>query len=380
MTDMFLLGAGASFEAKVPVAFEMTRRMLNTIESDINYLSVTRMLRFILGGLMFQKGINGEDPTSGVNIEELFNTVNELQSREKNPLSPFISSWHPLFEKFKAGYSFNHDHSELEKEIKKMVLSRNNFSDFSFRIAFEKSVHQVIDSDSDRVLITTSDVMIKKLVDMVWIKEKDKVEYLNPLVLYAKEKNASIATLNYDNSIELAASSLSINIDSGIDNWLKHDSIRFNSTNIPLIKLHGSINWEINNRVKSIDMPIEHDEITIKDLSVNVQSNYKPAIIFGGKNKLTTRGPFLDLLRVFQEKLAICDRLIIIGYSFADAHINDLITNWFNQNLTHSIIIVDIKFPPRNNHFAEMINNIGSPRIKTYIMKASEAISKIDTL
>jgi predicted CoA-binding protein len=54
-------------------------------------------------------------------------------------------------------------------------------------------------------------------------------------------------------------------------------------------------------------------------------------VIFGHRNKLTAEGPFLDLLKQFDEQLQQTDILTVIGYSFRDPHINFYISKYLNQ-------------------------------------------------
>lgn len=67
----------------------------------------------------------------------------------------------------------------------------------------------------------------------------------------------------------------------------------------------------------------------------------KRALVFGGKNKLTAKGPFLSLLRSFDQKLRETDVLTILGYSLQDEHINEFIATWFNYDTNRKIRIID---------------------------------------
>ncbi len=60
MTEMFLLGAGASVEAEIPSAFGMTKRMLDLFAQDTTLDRENKILRFVVGGLLFQRGVSGE--------------------------------------------------------------------------------------------------------------------------------------------------------------------------------------------------------------------------------------------------------------------------------------------------------------------------------
>ncbi len=77
MTELFLLGAGASIEAGIPGAYGMSKAMLDKFTNDPRYLNrrFNKVLEFVVGGLLFQQGFKGENPFDGVNIEDLFNAV-----------------------------------------------------------------------------------------------------------------------------------------------------------------------------------------------------------------------------------------------------------------------------------------------------------------
>jgi hypothetical protein len=61
--------------------------------------------------------------------------------------------------------------------------------------------------------------MTQLLAEIVWLEDTSKVCYLLPLFYGAGEKPLTIATLNYDNAIELAAASANIPIEIGIEGW-----------------------------------------------------------------------------------------------------------------------------------------------------------------
>jgi hypothetical protein len=65
-------------------------------------------------------------------------------------------------------------------------------------------------------------------------------------------------------------------------------------------------------------------------------------VIFGGGNKLTAEGPFMDLFHKFKRLLWKRQHLLVIGYSFRDDHINHLIEHWFTtRKPATKVIIVD---------------------------------------
>lgn len=51
-------------------------------------------------------------------------------------------------------------------------------------------------------------------------------------------------------------------------------------------------------------------------------------MIFGAGNRLRPDGPYLDLYREFKDVLAEDRQVIVIGYSFRDAHVNEAVRRW----------------------------------------------------
>lgn len=95
-----------------------------------------------------------------------------------------------------------------------------------------------------RVFQEMADLMIQTLTDLLWIDDPSSVAYLNPLVnLASDDDRLIIATLNYDNSIELAAKSQGIPLNTGIEKWSQNRFFDTKDNCVHLLKLHGSIDW-----------------------------------------------------------------------------------------------------------------------------------------
>ncbi len=86
-----------------------------------------------------------------------------------------------------------------------------------------------------------------------------------------------------------------------------------------LYKLHGSINWIKSKNNNSL---FKIQEIQIPSYDENHIMIYPTP----EKQSIGLDSPYSDLLREFQKKLLIQDTiLVVIGYSFADEHINNII-------------------------------------------------------
>jgi NAD-dependent SIR2 family protein deacetylase len=361
MKEIILLGAGASVEAGVPAAYEMTEKFIEQFEEHTKYCHI---IRFVVGGLLMQKGVRGENPFAGVNIEDVFNAIELLANRENLEASAFIGSWHRLVDEldlirppqFREGESVN-----------RYLLARQ-YSNQSNRQKLRSPTESR--PGEGKTYEDVNEAMIRGLIKMVWVEDRQKVEYLMPIL--KAQTNLTIATLNYDNTVELAGKSSGMQIQTGIEEWSKSGSFPKIDDGICLLKLHGSIDW----MPQPITSPLSQQAIRVLPLDQMEKNGFfKPEVIFGRRNKLTAKGPFLELLRAFEEKLKEADRLTIIGYSFRDEHINEQIRKWIiNPNRLIRIINKDC-FSSTDIKFARSLVGI-KERVEVLSMCAKDGISK----
>lgn len=397
---MFLLGAGASVEAGVPIASKMTEVIYNKIANDGRSIRSAKVLQFVIGGLVFLKGSKGINPYFGINIEELLNTIDLLSERDSSELNPFIASWHPLLNELELGeisqrdiYQFiNQIYSPIVQSFNSPTYGSNRFvttNDASNRLSnnlsiipideigeqLQKIIRQAMGSKTTKSFSATRETITKKLIDLVWLKDCDS-DYLLDLVKICKKSNSNIATLNYDNTLELICRKNNIAFSTGIDQWISTNKVQFSPTALNIIKLHGSINWVKNDKEKDNLHPIPYQDIEVLQSRTDSKTrSLEPAIIFGGKNKLTAKGPFLALLNSFEQYLELSNELIIIGYSFSDDHINSFIGKWINRNPENHLIVIDPGFSSKNNDFSKLISELPDQRIEIIMKNASEGIS-----
>ena len=184
--------------------------------------------------------------------------------------------------------------------------------------------------------------MIAALRDLVWIEKAMAIRYLGPLLnLLHHQKRLVIASLNYDNGIELLANSQGVPCITGIERWSTSGSFEFDSEGFFIIKLHGSIDWTWERNTQTLERPMPHSVIRQVNPDKAKELQLRPAVIFGQRNKLTAEGPFLDLLRAFRQELSQASKLTVVGYSFRDPHINVFISQWLNAGRDRVIRIVN---------------------------------------
>jgi len=173
-------------------------------------------------------------------------------------------------------------------------------------------------------------------------------DYLQSLVELAIQQpgGLDIATLNYDTTVESVADRLGVHVDTGMSRWRPGEPIDFSLRNqtINLMKIHGSVNWSrsTDNRNRPEGFPfVQHVYVDGAD----PLTNENPVIIIGDREKLTAEGPTLALMRAFEEALARADRLVVVGYSFGDDHINTVIRNWLGARSSPTLTILDPGWP-----------------------------------
>ena len=189
-----------------------------------------------------------------------------------------------------------------------------------------------------------------------------------------RNKNQSrlnIFTTNNDLFNETAISELNLNYNNGFSSGVNStfNPARFTYTfskkidtalekyepiaeMVYLYKLHGSINW------------VEEDTdsfFKIKEIKINTRKVPANNVLIYPtplKQNKSLGSPFADLIREFHDKLLISQNvLIIIGYSFSDEHINNVIYSALAANANLSILIFgDYK---ENN----ILSKINDPRI-----------------
>lgn len=371
-----LLGAGASKDAGIPVTTEMTQKIYDRT-SDVSLVSgdahrLSRTLGTVIGGLIYQKGIRGENPYWGLNVEEVFASVQMLADRSDIEAAPFIGSWHSVIEELEEEPITDYDFDKLYRatrdsiaeELKKITSKSSSplrqiqkdyerqankknprlewgkwignalagvFTELETSTPplrskrdFRKGMGGIVQRDLNRRQVSIfdrlSEHMILSLRDLVWLKEGHDVSYLSPL-LDLEPEQLRIYSLNYDNAVELLCQQNDVSYSLGIT---ESGAVEFDpEARVHLIKLHGSIDWvEIGS---SRPLPLKGFRLAMAEEMDKPDQMSPPAIIFGQGNKLTAEGPYLELLRHFGTGLEEHDNLLVIGYSFRDAHVNQYI-------------------------------------------------------
>lgn len=136
--------------------------------------------------------------------------------------------------------------------------------------------------------------------------------------------------MNYDLCIE---KNILTGLETGFPENMAWDGSRFNKNDneeeksIYLYKLHGSIDWE---RRKEKGNTLYRSQ----------QQGINPDIIFGTDVKLQAIDPYLFYLYEFRQYVMSSKVVVVIGYSFNDSHINDLLKQALEADNDNKIISV----------------------------------------
>lgn len=289
---LFLIGAGCSVEAKIPMSEQMVSEIEGLLHSDDSWKKYGNLYNYLKSSILFSDGILGVF-TQGFNVERLLVVISEIEKKEKNIIFPFIGNWHSLLVEL-AGSKFEH-------------------------------------------LTGFKELIVKKLHEWILPENYDKAEYYTGFVNFKNEigRQLRVFTLNYDLCFEKIVGRNNIYIEDGFNpnthEWDYDNFALEEAKDFFLYKLHGSIDW-----YKDIKEP--------EKLKKREHPTNKPELIFGVQAKLQSEDPYLFYTSQFRQYILHKELklLIVIGYSFADDYINKIIRKGLIK--TDSLILLVVTY------------------------------------
>jgi len=336
--SVVLLGAGASAEAGIPTTFAMTQRLVESINKRVQIEPLLSALHFVCGALLAYDAASGKNPFTGLDVERVFAAVELLAERNVLQVTPFVASWHPAVDALDTTKARV---ANFDRQLSEALALPDSFNRAGLLIK------DLIDSETGtntngKVYAELAEAMIRELRTLVATTPKAS-DYLRLLVEAGEQPGGlTIATLNYDVSIEGVADSAGMPCSTGIDEWIENGRWRWPDEGVRLLKLHGSIDW-VWGVVRQNPAMLPQRELAVTRNPEREQR--QPAVVFGQRGKLRAEGPFLGLLAEFETLLGRAKHLIVIGYSFRDDHVNEVITRWVNENDARRIIAIDPGWP-----------------------------------
>lgn len=168
----------------------------------------------------------------------------------------------------------------------------------------------------------------------------------------------SVITTNYDDLFEQAAAENNFVIfdgfnftsvpkfDSDIFEWnlvkeaqnIKTREVEFKDKTFNLVKIHGSLTWEKQ----------DNGDILRKDKHSIIDTD-KMVIVFPSSDKFAQsyQEPYFELFAKFQDLIKRPNTLLISsGFSFADDHISQMITQALKNNSSLKLLVTDFDIDP----------------------------------
>lgn len=286
---IFLLGAGASYEANIPISFQMVNKIEELIMTHSKWKPHKDLYHYLKSSILYGDGIFGKFDKS-FNIERLLIVITEIEKRDKNIMYPFIGTWN----------------------IRLTDLAGKNFENLN----------------------EFKELISLKLNEWVKLKDYNQANYYEGFTSLKNEIGnlLKVFTLNYDLCFERVVGK-DQNVEVGFNGTTKEwhysnfDSIE--SKDFFLYKLHGSINWYLT-KDKIKKLMISDDPVEI------------PELIFGIEHKMTSTDPYFFFSSEFRKQCLDSETklLICIGYSFSDEYINNIISQAVLEKDETQILVV----------------------------------------
>jgi hypothetical protein len=322
LTDLFskvtfLLGAGASKDSKCFLSKDMLRSLRKDIDSEITDPTERKLQDhfkeihdFVLASLHYQITLRNSAIDSGAlspNIEDFVAVVHQIIDKEYIVPYPLVGNWNDKISKWE----------NVDKDI---------------FIKFKK-------------LIET--LLRKKYLRHDKAANGGVLEPIKTLISQTDEPfEMEVFTLNYDLTFE--------------DNFNKKEEILVyngfegnewvgNYENHPqhlnYYKLHGSLDWYLDQREECVKQATENE------------TEFEPLIIFGSAIKMLSFDPFLFMLSKFREKLQQSLLYIVVGYSFHDKYINNLLIQQLAMVPERKLLVID-PYQKSSEEFVQFLESV----------------------
>ena len=315
---IFLLGAGASMDAGCLASQGMLsdlRKQIRTLpSSDLRRMSFEEIFDFILASLNYQYSMKAPDAfdfKGAINIEDFILVLRQLIDREYIVPAPLIGNWNDKI----IGWEF-----------------RNN-------------------DIFDEFLKFTTELLVDKWTKFEEEEARTLLAPFRSLTESAERFEVEIFTLNYDLTWESCFNTdreKLVETGFAAGRWVGAYDDPNNISKLRLSKLHGSVDWYFDDAT---------EEVRLAEEPVA-----KPLVIFGSTYKMQSFDPFISLLNRFRQRLQSATLYVIVGYSFEDRYINNILIQSLGSELNRSAIVVDPIAWKSAEHLTEKVEEIQTSR------------------
>lgn len=379
MATTFILGAGFSIPAEFPSGHSLNEKFFKKLENNI--------LKFSDGRWTWNEydpsaARNGRLNLDHLNISFLLSEL--IEYFQKSTFLPFD------YEEFFDWIHKDYDDAIIKQccyEVNERLNSRKSPS-------YSGHLFQNPGLNEYRKIQDCYSYLIADLLGRDYKKEESVNQYSQFIDSIKKDAETNIFTLNHDSLLEFLMTKNNLRYSDGFSTI---NSRIVNSENekmpvftneyqngIKLFKLHGSINYYLFSAMKPSENGIYYytgdywffkpkkywDLQTCKLIGQDngevlqvVNPDIKPQFLTG-KSKLEIINNHLiykELYDSLQKSLLTTNKLIIIGYSYRDTHVNKLIKEFLDVNSCEIVNVNPyVSFPFRRNFSQEGITQLKS--------------------
>lgn len=311
---VFILGAGASMDAGCRSSKEMLSDLKQSISdtkiSWSNKDKFSNIYNFIIQSLLYKYALKDPDAkiSEVTNIEDFVLVLQQIIDREYIVPPPLVGNW-------------NNKITLWESQNKSVFT---DFMEFIY------------------------ECLVKKWTRFNFKKAQELLEPFNTLIHSYESFDLQIFSLNYDimwESVFINDNKNDINTGFSQKKWIGDFSNPENPEKLKLYKLHGSVDWKFDKK-----------EEQVKQVNIDEVNGQKPPlIIFGSGSKMQSYDPFLSLLGKFSETLKSTNLFIVVGYSFQDRYINNILIQSLSADLNKKMLVVDPNVKKEKDVFLKKI-------------------------
>lgn len=268
---LFLLGAGASIDAGIPISNKMVDNIEELIKTHEDWIPYKDLYFYLKSSINYSDGILGKF-NEHFNVERLLIVISEIEKRESNIMYPFIGTWN----------------------IRLLDLAGHNFENI-------KVFHKLIR---------------KQLNEWVGLRQYDKANYYQSFSSLSTDIGniMKVFTLNYDLCFENIVGkdkNIELGFTEETNEWHQSNFENIEGKHYNLYKLHGSIDWYLQENKLYKSQKIESE----------------PELIFGIQHKMTSVDPYFYYSSILRNACFNESKLIVvIGYSYADDYVNVILS------------------------------------------------------
>ncbi|SEO15626.1 SIR2-like domain-containing protein [bacterium A37T11] len=283
---LFLLGAGASVDAGIPISNQMVDEIEKLIVKHDDWKPYKELYFYLKSSINYSDGILGKF-NEQFNVERLLIVITEIEKRESNIMYPFIGTWN----------------------IRLLDLAGHNFENI-------KKFHKLIR---------------KQLNEWVGLRSYDDAIYFQSFSSLSTDVGnlMQVFTLNYDMCFENIVGkdkTIELGFTKETNEWHQSNFDNIEGKHYNLYKLHGSIDWYLSEGKLHKSQKIESE----------------PELIFGIQHKMNSVDPYFYYSSVLRNScLSEAKIIIVIGYSYADDYVNIILAQALNSRSELRIINVE---------------------------------------